>query len=122
VADFLSDDWFAGLNSTLAAAGPVPLEGPATVRVVLEFADGPGTLPHALTFTLAPERASVSAGDHLGADALLRLSFVDARALVEGSITSADALREGRVKVRGDLDAVVALVEWLKKAHPRAGE
>jgi len=120
VADFLSDDWFADLNSSLAAAGPVPLEGRATVRVVLDFADGPGSLPHALTFTLAPEGASVSAGDHLAADALVRLAFSDARDLVNGSVTSADALREGRVKVRGDLDAVVSLAEWLKRAHPRA--
>jgi SCP-2 sterol transfer family len=117
VADFLTDEWFAGLNTSLAAAGPVPLE--VAVRVVLEFADAPGSLPHALTFTLAPEGASVTPGDHLAADALVRLSFADARALVAGATSSATALRDGRVKVRGDLDAVTALVEWLKGAHPR---
>jgi hypothetical protein len=120
VADFLTEGWFAGLNTSLAAAGPAPVAAGHPVRVVLEFADGPATQPHALTFTLAPEGATVAPGDHLAADALVRLSFEDARALVEGSVTSATALREGRVKVRGDLDAVVALVDWLAKAHPRA--
>jgi hypothetical protein len=66
------------------------------------------------------EGASVSAGDHLAADALIRLAFSDAEDLVDGTVTSADALREGRLKVRGDLVAVVSLVEWLKRAHPRA--
>jgi SCP-2 sterol transfer family len=120
VADFLTDEWFAGLNTSLAAAGSVPLDGSEPVRVVLEFADAPGTLPHALTFTLAPEGASVVPGDHLAADALVRLTFRDARTLVEGATSSASALRDGRVKVRGDWDAVVTLVDWLKRAHPRA--
>jgi hypothetical protein len=120
VADFLSEDWFAGLNASLAAAGPAPLEGPGPVRVVLEFPDAPATVLHAITFTVTPEGATVAPGDHLAADAIVRLTFDDARALVEGAVTSATALREGRIKVRGDLDTVVSLVEWLKRAHPRA--
>jgi hypothetical protein len=120
VADFLTDEWFVRLNSSLAAAGPVPLDRTNPVRVVLDFTDAPGSMPHALTFTLAPTGASVEAGGHLGADALVRLSFTDARALVAGTLSSASALRDGRVKVRGDWDAVIGLVDWLKQAHPRA--
>ncbi|MFI5034608.1 MAG: SCP2 sterol-binding domain-containing protein [Acidimicrobiales bacterium] len=120
MADFLTDDWFVGLNATLAAAGAAALAGAHPVRVVLEFADGPASLPHALTFTLTRDGATVNPGDHLAADALVRLTFSDARALVAGDVTSANALREGRVKVRGDLEAVVGLVEWLRRAHPRA--
>jgi len=120
VADFLTDEWFAGLNTSLTAAGPVPLDTTGPVRVVLDFTDAPSSTPHALTFTLSREKASVEPGDHLAADALLRLSFDDARALVGGILSSASALRGGRVKLSGDLDAVVTLVEWLKKAHPRA--
>ncbi len=119
MADFLSEDWLAGVNDSLARAGAPPVDADA-VRVVLEFADAPGSLPHALTFTLARDGASVAIGDHLAADALVRLSFEDARQMVAGAFTSADALREGRVKVRGDLDAIVALVEWLRRTHPRA--
>jgi ubiquinone biosynthesis protein UbiJ len=119
VAAFLSEDWFADLNASLAGAGPLPLEDSRVVRVVLEFPDAPGSAPHALTFTMSADGASAAAGDHLAADALIRLTYQDARALVEGSVTSADALRAGSVKVRGDLEAVVALVDWLRDAHPR---
>ena len=60
-------------------------------------------------------------GDHLAAETLLRLSYADARDLTLGTFDSATALRQGRVKVRGDLNALVPLLAWLQRAHP-AGE
>ncbi|MDE3065421.1 MAG: SCP2 sterol-binding domain-containing protein [Acidobacteriota bacterium] len=122
MADFLSEAWFADLNASLAATGPAPVGDTAPVRVVFEFADAPGSLPHALTFTVAAGGASVAPGDHLGADALVRLGFADARALTDGALTSAEALRDGRIKVRGDLEAVVSLTDWLRRARPLAEE
>ncbi|MGH9020389.1 MAG: SCP2 sterol-binding domain-containing protein [Acidimicrobiales bacterium] len=118
MADFLSEEWFAQVNESLAAAGPPPVADP--VRVVLDLADAPSALPHAITLTLSPDGAGIAPGDHLAADAMVRLSFADARALVGGDVDSATAIREGRVKVRGDVDAVVALVDWLRRAHPHA--
>jgi hypothetical protein len=118
VADFLSVDWFEGLNEVLRAAGPVPLEGASTLRVVLQFSDAPSSLPHAMTFTLRPDGASAEPGDHLAADALVRLPYADALALTSGGFDSATALREGRIKVRGDVNAVVPLLAWLQHAHP----
>ena len=108
--DFLSPDWFSALNAALA-----DVEAPdgEVRRVVVEFLDAPASLPHAMTLTIGPEASGVAAGDHLAADALLRLAYLDARAIAEGRLTSADALREGRVKVRGDVDAIVPLLEWL---------
>jgi putative sterol carrier protein len=120
VADFLSDQWFADLNDALSQADPVPLAGAALFRVVLEFLDGPASLPHAMTFTMTSEGASLSVGDHLAADALVSLSYHDARSLSAGSFDSASALREGRVKVRGDINAIVPLLSWMQRAHPRA--
>jgi SCP-2 sterol transfer family len=121
VADFLSDEWFADINASLADAGSVPLAlGSAHFRVVLEFLDGPTSLPHAMTFTMTSESASLSPGDHLAADALVSLSYHDARALSAGRFDSASALREGRVKVRGDINAIVPLLSWLQRAHPQA--
>jgi putative sterol carrier protein len=73
-----------------------------------------------MTFTLGPEGASVDAGDHLAADALLRLSFADATALTSGQFDSATALREGRIKVRGDINAIVPVLSWIQQAHPHA--
>jgi hypothetical protein len=121
VTDFLTAEWFAELNETLAAAGPVPFENTApSFRLVIEFPDAPRALPHAMTFSLGPEGASVDAGDHLAADALLRLSFADATALTSGQFDSATALREGRIKVRGDINAIVPVLSWIQQAHPHA--
>jgi hypothetical protein len=119
VGDFLSSEWFDSLNQTLRAAGPLPFDSEAAVfRVVLEFPDAPSSLPHALTFTLTRDGASVDPGDHLAADTLIRLTYADALALSSGRFDSATALREGRIKVRGDFNAIVPLLSWLQRAHP----
>jgi len=121
VADFLSTEWFLELNETLERAEPVPFENDApTVRIVIEFLDAPKIGPHAITFTIGPDGARVESGDHLAADAMVRLSFADASALTGGDIDSASALRDGRVKVRGDINAIVPLLSWLQRAHPSA--
>jgi hypothetical protein len=121
VADFLSTAWFQELNETLTNADPAPFEPDAsTVRVVIEFPDAPSNGPHALTFTIGPDGARVEAGDHLAADAIVQLSFADASALTGGDIDSASALRDGHVKVRGDINAIVPLLNWLQRAHPNA--
>jgi SCP-2 sterol transfer family protein len=121
VADFLSGAWFQELNETLENAERVPIEAnAATIRVVLEFPDAPSNGPHALTFTIGAEGARVEPGDHLAADAIVQLSFADASSLTDGAIDSASALRDGRVKVRGDINAIVPLISWLQRAHPSA--
>lgn len=121
MAEFLSDEWFSQMNDTLVSAGAIPLEGvPAVFRVVIEFPDAPPSGPHAMTFTMREQGATLDAGDHLAADALVRLSYEDAVALTTGRFDSASALREGRVKVRGDINAIVPLLTWLQLAHPQA--
>jgi ubiquinone biosynthesis protein UbiJ len=103
----------------LKKAGPVPFEAAAsTYRVVLEFEDAPNSVPHAMTFTMSSDGATVDAGDHLMADALLRLNFSDATALSAGAFDSSTAIREGRVKVRGDINKIVPLLSWLQASHP----
>ncbi len=119
MADFLSTEWFRELNETLEKAEPVPMENDApTVRVVIEFPDAPNNGPHAITFTIGNDGARVESGDHLAADAIVRLAYADASALTGGDIDSASALRDGRVKVRGDINAIVPLLNWLQRAHP----
>jgi hypothetical protein len=121
VADFLSSEWFRELNHTLANAEPIDTDvDQSTVRVVIHFADAPSDSPHAITFSIGPDGARVDSGDHLAADAILELSFADASALTGGDMDSASALREGRIKVRGDINAIVPLLTWLQRAHPNA--
>lgn len=115
MADFLSAEWLSNLNDTLKAAGPTPLEHDAdTFRIVLEFADGPVSSAHALTFSVSADGASAELGDHLAANAVIRLSYRDAEAMTSGTLESAVALREGRLKIRGDLHGLVPLLDWLQ--------
>lgn len=123
MSEFLSPEWFESLNATLNAAGPAPLEnGLAAFRIVFEFAGAPSSAPHAITITLGQNRSSVETGDHLMADALLRLNYEDAKGIFEGAGDSASALRQGKVKARGDLSALVPLLSWMQQAHPVSGE
>ena len=121
MADFLSAQWIAELNTTLANAGPVPFERGAHVfRVVLNFDGAPPSVLHAVTFTMSEAGATVEPGDHLAADALVHLDYEDAVAMHVGQFSSATALREGRIKVRGDINAIVSVLAWLQQAHPAA--
>ncbi len=117
MSDFLSAEWFAALNDTLARAGVPPLGQRTELRVVLEFLDGPDAVAHAMTFAITSEGATAEPGDHLAADAIVRLSYADAVALTTGTLESAVALREGRLKVRGDVQALVPFLEWMLESH-----
>lgn len=118
MADFLSAEWFSALNETLQRAKTPPVGERGVIRVVLELVDGPPSAPHAMTFTVDEHGASAEAGDHLAADAVVRLTYDDAVALTRGTLESAVALREGRLKVRGDVQALVPLLEWMLESHP----
>ncbi len=110
MADFLSTEWFQSLNDSLEHADSVPFEsGAATVRVVIEFPDAPSNDPMRLRSRLAPTVRVSRPGDHLAADAIVQIAYADASALTNGDVDSASALRDGRVKVRGDVNAIVPL-------------
>lgn len=114
MSDFLSDQWFEELNSRLASSPPRALpEDASACEVVFAVVDAPSGLPHALTLSISQEGARVSAGDSLRATTVVRLSFDDAAALTSGRLDSATALREGRIKVRGDVNVLVPLAAWL---------
>ena len=117
MANFLSAEWFVALNETLARAGVPPLGDRSDLRVLLEFVDGPSSAPHAMTLSVDASGAFVEPGDHLAADAVVRLTYADAEALTRGTLESAVALREGRLKVRGDVQALVPLLDWLLESH-----
>ena len=120
MSSFLSPAWFDEVNKTLTAAGAVPVPGTQTLRVVFELDGAPKGLPHAVTITFAPTGASIEPGDHLGAHTMLRLRFDDARRLARGELNGSDALREGRLKLRGEVNGLTSLLDWLVLAHPSA--
>ena len=121
MAAFLSAEWFEQLNAVLIAAGPVPLDSDReSFRVVVELSDAPPDGPDAIALTLESAGASARPGDGTDVDAAIRLSYDDAEALTAGTFDSASALREGRVKLRGDLNAITSVLDWLRRAHPLA--
>jgi ubiquinone biosynthesis protein UbiJ len=114
VADFLSDPWFEELNARLRTSSPLPADArPCRIRV--EFDAVPAGLPTALTLVVG-EGAHVTPGDDVAADTTIRLAYDDALAIASGVTDSASALRDGRVKVRGDINVVVPLAGWLHAA------
>jgi hypothetical protein len=117
MANFLGAEWFVALNETLTRAGVPTLGDRDHLRVVLEFVDAPSSTPHAMTLTVNADGAVAEPGDHLAADAVVRLTYADAEALTQGTLESAVALREGRLKVSGDVQALVPLLDWFLDSH-----
>lgn len=111
--EFLSEEWFAAANRRLAdTATPRP-----PLRVVFEVTDGPANRPHAFTLVLGAEAARLQPGDDFASDLVIALAFRDAAALAEGTLNGSLALREGRLKLRGDVGALVDASEYLVAAQ-----
>lgn len=109
--EFLSAEWFEDINTQLSRQ---QVSEPSTWRVVLSWSDGPPSQPHAVTLTCSNGVASIDRGDHLAADAVVALSYRDAESLAAGTLDAATALRDGRFKLRGDANALVAMVNALR--------
>jgi SCP-2 sterol transfer family len=101
-----------GTFSVVQVVTGVPAGGDATaeveVRVVLRVADGRARL------ALDP------AGEVTGT-ATIVLGYADAAAMARGELDPAEALAAGRVRVRGDLAALVAGQDVLAAAAVRLG-
>ncbi|HEY5304649.1 MAG TPA: SCP2 sterol-binding domain-containing protein [Acidimicrobiales bacterium] len=115
VEAFLSDAWFDELNVRLDASELVTLpEGASACDVAFDLTDVPTTFTPALTLSITSSRAHVTPGHGAHADVTLQLSYDDAAALVTGRLDSTAALRDGRVKVRGDVNVLIPLASWLQ--------
>jgi SCP-2 sterol transfer family len=94
----------ADLGSARADAGG----GGSVVRTVLRVSNGKARLQ------LDPEGS-------LDADVTLVVGYADASAMALGRLEPADALAAGRVRVRGDLSALVAAQSVLASASEQLG-
>ena len=117
-AALFSDAWLEECNGALAGVSGLPAD--ARRLVVTEVVTGApaGTHDH-VTLILDDAGARLRAGDDLSASAWLTVAMADAEALHRGELDPATALAEGRVRVRGDLRAVVDAVALLADAHRR---
>lgn len=117
-APLFTDAWLAECNAALAALpGLDDARGPLVVTELV--ADAPAGAHAAVTLVADHDGVRLVAGDEGAASAWLTLSMRDADALHTGGLDPATALTEGRVRVRGDLSAVVELVGVLVEAHAR---
>jgi putative sterol carrier protein len=129
VPRFLTPDWVGGFNDALAGV-VLPAPGPGAG---LAAADG--------RFTVAEEVRGTPDGDvrlvlrteagalslELGpltgpegaptADVTIALGYEDAAALAAGTLSPAEALTAGRIRVRGDLSVLAAGQELLAAAR-----
>ncbi len=114
MADFLSDQWFEELTARIALASPGPLpDGARPCRLMVEFTGVPDGQTSSLTLMVSETSLEVVPGGEPPADAYLRIGVSDAAAISSGALDSATALRDGRIKVRGDASVVAPLANWL---------
>ncbi len=115
--DFLSEQWFEELNARLSPSTSHGLpEGSRACRIVFDVVETPAHLPRTITLSISGDGARVDPGTSPDADATIRIAFEDADALTSGRLDSATALREGRIKIRGDVNVLVPLASWLHAA------
>jgi hypothetical protein len=134
VARYLTTEWVESfdaalaaldLHDAIAAAGEGSLAAAdGTFSVVQVVSDVPGATEAVhLVLRVADDKVSMSLDPeraHHGTATIL-LGYADAFAMALGELDPADALADGRVRVRGDLAALVAGQEILAAASDRLG-
>src|SRR5271157_4929432 len=137
MARYLSPEWVASfdaalgtldLSDAIAAAGAGSLaaaDGDFSVAQVVRGVPGPGGVEEEVRVVLRV--ADGSAHLHLDPEgrvvgtATIVLGYPDALSLARGELDPADALAAGRVRVRGDLAALVAGQDVLAEAAAQLG-
>ena len=134
MARYLSPEWVASfdaalrdvdLTDALAAAGEGSLvAGDGTFSVAQVVTDVPGSDTAVRTvFSVVEESARLvlDPAEEVPATATIVLSYDAALAMARGELDPADALAQGRVRVRGDLAALVAGQAVLAAAAEQIG-
>lgn len=119
MAALLSGAWIAECNAALSGLEVAAAPGARWPLVVTEVVTIPGGADRELTLVADDEGVALVEGDDDRACAWITLSLDDAVAMHEDRLDPARALGDGRVKVRGDLRALVEAVSLLARAHGR---
>jgi hypothetical protein len=138
VARYLSPEWVQSFDAALgaldlsdavAAAGTASLAAAdgrfSVVQVVTGVPEdvqaGGGNVHLVLTVAEGKARLGLDPAGTVGGTATIVLGYAEALAMARGELDPADALAAGRVRVRGDLAALVAGQDVLAEAAARLG-
>ena len=110
----------AGAGSLAAADGRFSVVQIVT-GVPEDVQAGGGDVHLVLTVADGRARLGLDPGGTLGGTATIVLGYAEALAMARGELDPADALAAGRVRVRGDLAALVAGQDVLAEAAARLG-
>ncbi len=126
VLQVLSDAWVEAFNRALARmdiAEPDPNASLATAGGTYSMAEEVHGAPEGMIRLLLTVRDGSArltrSGPELGEDpdVTIALSYQDAISLSMGTLSAASALKDGRVRVRGDLSVLVAAEKLLERAR-----
>jgi hypothetical protein len=135
---YLSPEWVQSFDTALgaldlsdavAAAGTASLAAAdgrfSVVQVVTGVPEdvqaGGGDVHLVLTVAEGKARLGLDPAGTVGGTATIVLGYAEALAMARGELDPADALAAGRVRVRGDLAALVAGQDVLAEASARLG-
>jgi putative sterol carrier protein len=116
---FLEPTWFESMNHRLRAVAldPALVGDRVNVRILFEIDDTPANCVTAMTFSVDEHSARLEPISAAAADLVVSLAYTDAVKISSGEIPSSQALRDGRLKVRGDVNALIQFSAWMAAAH-----
>ncbi|MGQ0823816.1 MAG: acyl-CoA dehydrogenase family protein [Actinomycetota bacterium] len=119
MSEFLSGEWLAQLDAAARAGAPCSISAPFTVEQVVVDIPGRGEVRYRLRFDR--EGMRVSGEITTIPDLTLIADYATAVALSRGALNAQHALAQGRLRLRGHVDALVRNADALSRAADSFG-
>ncbi len=122
MAQFLSDEWVAELNGAVASDEKVSLAASGVQLTIQQVVVGPNGGERCYTTRVDDGRVELAPGRADDADTTITEDYTTAAALARGESTPQDAILTGKVRVRGDMGALLRGQEVLERVRARFDE
>jgi putative sterol carrier protein len=119
---FLSDEWVAELNDAVASDEQVSVAASGVRLTIQQVVVGPNGDERCYTTRVDDGRVELTPGRADDADTTITEDYTTAAALARGETTPQDAILAGRVRVSGDLGALLRGQEVLERVRARFDE
>jgi putative sterol carrier protein len=117
VVRFLSDQWVAALDEAAAADDHVQKAASGMRLTIQQVVTRPGRDERRYSIEIDDGRVRLSPGRADDADVTITEDYDTAAALAQGVTTPQDAILAGRVRVRGDVGALLKGQEVLERVR-----